>query len=75
MNERYFIYGKVNGMKSYKAMDINEGTFVDKLIYATLIEDTERNRNKLQELADMNKEIGLVLQLRSNNGKSIYTTK
>ena len=61
-------------MESFKACDINKGYCVDKLIYATLVEVTEENKIKMQRLADMNKGINLVLQLRVGN-KIYFETK
>lgn len=58
-----YTYIKCDGMKSFKACNINEGYCVDKLIYATLVEVTEENKMKLQRLADMNKHINLAIQL------------
>ena len=69
-----FTYIKCDGMKSFKACDINKGYCVDKLIYATLVEVTEENKIKMQRLADMNKGINLVLQLRVGN-KIYFETK
>ena len=69
-----FTYSKCDGMKSFKACDINKGYCVDRLIYATLVEVTEENKIKLQRLADMNKGIKLVLQLRVGN-KIYFETK
>lgn len=66
-------YAKCNGSKTYKAFDIANGCFVGNIIYATSIENTDENRKKLQELADMNKHIKLSLQLR-NNGKVVFHT-
>ncbi len=68
-----YTYAKMDDMRTYRAMDINEGAFVGNLIYCTVLEDNEYHRGKLQELADMNREIGLVLQLRRNN-KVIFET-
>jgi len=69
-----FTYAKCDGMKTFKAFDINEGYAVGNLIYATLVDDTQENREKLQKLADMNKEIHLVIQLRDRN-KVVFETK
>ena len=65
---------KYDGMKSFKACDINDGYCVNRLLYATLVEVTEENKMKLQRLADMNKEINLVVQLRVGN-KIYFETK
>ncbi len=69
-----FTYIKCDGMNTFKACDINKGYCVDKLIYATLVEVTEENKIKMQQLADMNKGINLVLQLRVGN-KIYFETK
>ena len=59
----HIIYAKFDGCKSFKAFDINEGRQVGNLIYASLVENTEDTRQKLQKLADLNKGLHLVLQL------------
>lgn len=61
--EWYIVYAKFDGCKSFRAFDVNEGKQVGNLIYATLVENTEETQNKLQQLADLNKEYHLVLQL------------
>jgi len=67
-------YAKYGEMKSYKAFDLQNGVPVGNIIYATSLENTEDNRRKLQELADLNKAINLSLQLRKD-GKIIFQTK
>lgn len=69
-----FTYIKCDGMKSFKACDINNGYCVDKLIYATIMAVTDENKEKLQRLADMNKHINLKVQLRVGN-KIYFETK
>ena len=64
--EFHIVYAKFDGCKSFKAFDVNEGRQVGNLIYASLVENTEDTRSKLQKLADMNKSCNLVLQLRRN---------
>jgi len=39
--KNYRIYGKDNTMKSYKAFDYNNSSFVNNLIYATIIKENE----------------------------------
>ena len=68
------VYAKFDGCKGFKAFDINEGRQVGNLIYASLIENTEENQQKLQRLADLNKECHLVLQLR-RKGRVTFQTK
>lgn len=70
----HIVYAKYDGCKTFKAFDVSEGHPVGNLIYATLLENTDDNRWKLQELADMNKEYHLVFQLR-RNGKVCFQTK
>lgn len=72
--EWYIVYAKFDGSKGFRAFDVNEGRQVGNLIYATLMENTEEKRQKLQELADLNKEYHLVLQLR-RKGKVCFQTK
>ena len=60
-----FVYARYGGMKQFRAFDLNGCFTVDRLIYATLIENSEENRIKLQKLASMNKAINLKLQLRT----------
>ena len=69
-----YTYIKCDGMKSFKACNVNDGTCVDRLIYATIVEVTEENKIKLQRLADMNKDINLIVQLRVGN-KIYFETK
>ncbi len=73
--ERYYTYCKFSNEKRYSAFDINEGYLVSNLIYCTLVENTLENQIKLQELADLNKDNGLSIQLRDTNGKVVFQTK
>ena len=56
----HIVYAKFDGCKGFKAFDVNEGRQVGNLIYASLMENTEDTRQKLQKLADLNKEYHLV---------------
>ena len=67
------VYAKFNGSKSFKAFDLGEGRVVGNIIYASLLDDTEENRNKLQELSELNRDRNLVLQLR-RKGKVVFQT-
>ena len=69
----HIIYAKFDGCKGFRAFVINEGRQVGNLIYASLVENTEDTRLKLQELADLNKECHLVLQLRRKGRVCIQT--
>lgn len=68
------VYAKFYGCKGFRAFDVNEGRQVGNIIYASLIENTEETRTKLQKLADLNKECHLILQLR-RKGKVCFQTK
>lgn len=63
----YIVYAKFDGCKGFRAFDLNEGRLVGNLIYASLLENTEETRGKLQKLADLNKECHLIFQLRRKN--------
>lgn len=54
--EWYIVYAKFDGCKGFRAFDVKEGILVGNLIYASLMENTEGTRAKLQRLADLNKE-------------------
>ena len=69
-----YTYIKCAGMKTFKACNINDGVRDNRLIHATIIEVTEGNKIKLQRLADMNKDINLIVQLRVGN-KIYFETK
>ena len=62
-----YVYVKYEGMNSFKAFDLENRVSVDRLIYASILDVTEENKAKLQRLADINKEIGLQIQLRVGN--------
>ena len=72
--EWHIVYAKFDGCKGFKAFDVNEGRQVGNLIYASLVENTEDTRSKLQKLADMNKSCNLILQLRRNGKVKFQTT-
>lgn len=40
----YRIYGKTKSQKQFRAMDINKGYQVKKVIFATLLTETEANK-------------------------------
>lgn len=62
--EWYIVCAKFDGCKSFRAFDVKNGRQVGNLVYASLVENTESTREKLQKLADLNKDCHLVLQLR-----------
>ena len=75
LSNLFFTYVKYVGQKNFCAFDINEGHPVRNLIYATMVEDTIDNRLKLQELANVNSDIDLTIQLRDRKGKTVFQTK
>lgn len=70
----HIVYAKFDGCKGFRAFDVKEDILVGNLIYASLMENTEDTRAKLQRLADLNKECHLMLQLR-RKGKVCFQTK
>lgn len=67
-----YVYAKANGMRNFKAFDL-EGIFVGSLIYASMLMGDKEDRRKLQELANDNKQGGWQFQLR-RNGKVLFQT-
>ena len=74
LSNLFFTYAKYNGQNCFCAFDINEGHPVRNLIYATMVENTIENRQKLQEVATANCNINLIIQLRSGNGHVAFQT-
>ena len=72
--EYHIVYAKFDGCNSFKAFDVNDGSQVCNLIYASLVENTVDTSSKLQKLADMNKSCNLILQLRKNGKVKFQTT-
>ena len=68
------VYIKTKNMKSFKAFDIERGITVKNVIFASSVENTDKNRGLLQNFADEYANINLAIQLR-NNGKVIFQTK
>ena len=53
----YRIYGKANDMKTFKALDIQEGRLVNNLIYASLWYNLKDATNSLNDLKRQNSGI------------------
>lgn len=62
-------------MRTFKAIDINQGIFVKNLIYATLLENIPEIQEKLQNLSNQNQHLDLKIQLRSDKGNVVFETK
>jgi hypothetical protein len=74
MNKQYYLYAASTLWKGFKAFDGEKP--VHNLIYAIIMDNSKANQDKLQEIADMNQEVRLILQLRNpTTGKPVFTTK
>ncbi len=73
IGELCFVYAKAKWMKTFKAFDLN-GCFPGNLIYTSMLDDSEENRQKLQKLADINRNQGIQFQLRKGNKILFETT-
>jgi hypothetical protein len=70
----YILYGKTATDKTYKSVDITNGTFVRNLMYASLV--PEENLDKLKAMADVNVKYGVASQIRiAGTNKIVYKTK
>lgn len=49
----YLIYGKEQGQKQFKAMDLSSGAQVNNLIYATVFWEDQTPLEDLQKYVDM----------------------
>lgn len=59
-----YVYAKMKWMRTFKAFDL-EGFFPGKLIFASLLLNSEENRRKLQKLAEKNSYAQWQFQLRN----------
>ena len=66
-------YCKFKDESRFQAYDINSGLPVKNLIYATMLENSKESQEKLQRLANLIKDLGLVIQLRDKN-KVVFQT-
>lgn len=73
LSDLCFVYAKAKWMQSFKAFDL-EGCFPGNLLYASMLEDNEDNREKLQKLANQNQGQGIQFQLRKDNRVIFQTT-
>ena len=63
-NTTCYVYAKMKWMRTFKAFDL-EGFFPGKLIFASLLLNSEENRRKLQKLAEKNSYAQWQFQLRN----------
>ena len=68
------VYCKFADEKRFQAYDINRGVPVGNIIYASMVANTPENQEKLQRLADLNKDQGLIIQLRWGGKKVGFQT-
>lgn len=73
LSELCYVYAKMKWMKTFKAFDL-DGFFVARLIYCSMLENSEENQIKLQRLADRNKTAGWIFQLRMGDN-ILFETK
>lgn len=70
----YMLYGKTATDKTFKAVDLTNGTFVKNLMYASLV--PEHNLEKLKAVAEANVKHGVQSQIRvAGTSKIVYRTK
>lgn len=73
------IYAKYKGQKTFQAFSIEEGCCVNNIVFASTVDDSISMRGNLQKVADQNKEINVVFQLRNTYSdgtrKVVFQTK
>ena len=67
MNNYYRIYGKSVNDKKYRALDYHAGALVDKLIYATIIKESEKDSALLMIDHLIKNNAGYHFELRAIN--------
>lgn len=73
--EYFYLYSKYEGLKTFKAFSLQDGCPVNNLIYASIMSNTKKEQEYLQETADNNKNLNLIFQIRdSGNGRVIFQT-
>lgn len=72
------VYAKYNGCKTFVAFDLENGCKAGNLICASTFRNSEQRQAEvgLQRIADDNKNINLVFQLRKTETKqAVWTSK
>ena len=69
----HFVYVKTKDMKRFMPIDLSCSTIVKNLIYASMIEDSQQNREKLQRIANDNAHLSAIFQMRQNNRVTFQT--
>lgn len=73
--EKFYLYAKYEGLKTFKAFSLPDGCAVDRLIFASLMSNSQEEQAYLQEVADENKDLNLIFQIRNpGNGRVVFQT-
>lgn len=73
--EYFYLYAKYEGLKRFKAFSLRDGRPAGNLIYASIMCNTQREQEYLQEMANDNKDLNLIFQIRdSENGHVVFQT-
>ena len=70
----HFVYVKTKDMKHFMPIDLSSSTIVKNLIFASMIEDKQTNREKLQRIANDNSHLCAVFQMRQNSRVTFQTS-
>ena len=71
-----WVYAKYGTMKTFNPFSFGINFCVDKVKYASTIDDSDSTREYLQQVANDNKSIRLKFQLRETKGsKVVFETK
>ena len=58
----YLIYGKFKDMNRFEAIDLSNGTFVNRLIYASMFQDKDRAEKVAESLMKQNSNLICVVR-------------
>ena len=68
----FYIYGRPKGQVRFRAIDLEEGRWAEKLIYASMVYVVdEKNKRILDNIAELN---NFDCQFREPGGKVVYQT-
>lgn len=73
--EYFYLYAKYEGLKTFKAFSLRDGRPAGNLIYASIMSNTQKEQEYLQEMANDYKDLNLIFQIRdSENGRVVFQT-
>lgn len=73
--EYFYLYAKYEGLKTFKAFNLKDGRPAGNLIYASIMCNTQREQEYLQEMANDYKDLNLIFQIRdSGSGRVVFQT-